>query len=411
MIIIPEIQLQGGKVVSRSTVVGSSTIHDITPQDAVARFSEAGVELIQIVDVDAARSQDTNNQKLVCELIESTDVPIQVAGGIRTLAQINDWFENGAARVVLGTVAITDAPLVQEAANRHPGGIVVHLSTRDGYVMTDGWKNQTAFRPEDLAHDLQMTGIAGIVHKGTEYVGTVDPEALALTEALSHDLAIPVFASGMVKTLDDISTLRFIPNVNGAVISHALLSGAIDIHDALQVAAQQEVNPEPESVTHNIETGAHHGIRAYLAAYNTSQAARLWNLALRQTIVEDNPYMEVLIPQEDLDLNIDGMSMREVQAAYETELNRAEVVIVILEGVESKGWTGFELGFARANGKYIYGIASSDVSLGHSQQRLAAMCDEIIYFSKSDDANTTHAEISHALAARVMIQNQAAGDD
>ena len=154
MLIIPEIQLQDGKVVTRSSIEGSSTIHDITPQKALEKFTTGGAQMIQIVDVDAARSQPGNNIEVIQALINQTDVPVQVAGGIRTMTQINDWFEVGAARVVLGTIAITDTPLVVEAANRHPGGIIVHLATRDGYVMIDGWKTQTAFQSKDLIRDL-----------------------------------------------------------------------------------------------------------------------------------------------------------------------------------------------------------------------------------------------------------------
>jgi phosphoribosylformimino-5-aminoimidazole carboxamide ribotide isomerase len=404
MIIIPEIQLQGGKVVTRSTVTGSNTIHAIDALDLVTQYSDIGAEVIQIVDVDAARSEPENNHKLIEKMIASTSTPIQVAGGIRTLSQINDWFEIGAARVVLGTVAITDTHLVIEAANRHPGGIIVHLATRDGYVMIDGWKTQTAFRPEDLIRELQMTGIAGIIHKGTEDINTEDDdEVLALTESMSHDVAIPVYSSGTVKTLDDIARLRYIPNINGAIISHALVTGDIQLKDALDVASQQETNPEPETITHNVDMGIHQGIRAYLAAYNTSQASRVWNLALRTTIIEDNPYMEVLIPQEDLKFESRDLTAREIQACYEKELDRADIVIVILEGIGAKTWTGFECGYARAKGKRIYGITSNHNISDDGEQRFADMCDEIIYFTPGVDFTKSHSEISHNLATRVMV--------
>lgn len=406
MLIIPEIQLQEGKVVTRSSVEGSNTIHEITPEAAMEKFTAGGAQMIQIVDVDAARSQPTTNEELVKKLIAATDIPVQVAGGVRTMTQINDWFEAGAARVVLGTVAITDTPLVIEAANRHPGGIIVHLATREGYVMIDGWKTQTAFQPQDLIRDLQMTGIAGVIHKDTENLDVDFNEALALTETLSHDVSIPVYSSGTVRTLDDISRLRYLPNINGAVVSHALITGEITIEDALQVASQKDTHLEPESITHNVNMGIHHGIRAYLAAYNSSQASRVWNLGLRDTITEDNPYMEVLIPQIDLDLDTESLTPRELQAAYEAELDKSDVLIVILEGVEAKAWTGFECGYARAKSKYIYGITSDENFRGASQQRFAAMCDELIYYTPGDDTTKSHAEISHALATRVMVQNQ-----
>ena len=142
-----------------------------------------GASIIQIVDIDAARSKESNNEALIKEMIGATHTPVQVSGGIKTLNQINDWFESGAARVVLGTVAITDFPLVVEAANHHPGGVIVHLVTRDGYVVIDGWKTQTAFRPEDILRELQVTGIAGVIHKATEVLDGNFIEELALTEA------------------------------------------------------------------------------------------------------------------------------------------------------------------------------------------------------------------------------------
>jgi nucleoside 2-deoxyribosyltransferase len=152
--------------------------------------------------------------------------------------------------------------------------------------------------------------------------------------------------------------------------------------------------------------GIHHGVRAYLAAYNSSQSARVWNLALRDMITEDNPYMEILIPQIDLVLDTENMSQRELQACYESELEKADIVIVILEGVEAEAWTGFECGYARAQGKYIYGVISDHATRSPSQLRFEAMCDELIHFTSGDDVTKTHAEISHALATRVMVQNQ-----
>ncbi len=406
MIIIPEIQIRGGKVITGSADESSDIVHEISPRQAMQNFVADGAQVLQMVDIDAARSKPENNEQLVRELLNETDVPIQVSGGIRTLTQINDWFEAGAARVLLGTVAITDSPLVVEAANRHPGGIIVHLATRDGYVMIDGWRTQTAFMPQDLIRDLQMTGIAAVIHKGTDVMDSEHDEAVALTEQMSHDVSIPVYSSGTVRTLDDIARLHYLPNINGVIVSHALMTGEITLKDALQIAAQKESNPEPESVTHNVNMGIHHGVRAYLAAYNSSQAARVWNLALRDTITEDNPYMEILIPQVDLELDFENLSRREMQACYESELEKSDIVIVILEGVEAEAWTGFECGYARAQGKYIYGIISDDSFKGPSQLRFEAMCDELIYFTPGDDVTKTHAEISHALTTLVMVQNQ-----
>ena len=219
-------------------------------------------------------------------------------------------------------------------------------------------------------------------------------------------MSIPVYSSGTVQNLDDIARLRYLPNINGAIISHALMTGQIKLRDALRVAAEKETNLEPESITSNVNMGIHHGVRAYLAAYNSSQAARVWNLELRDMLTEDNPYLEVLIPQHDLDIEVEGLSQRELQACYEAELDKSDIVIVILEGVEAEAWTGFECGYARARGKYIYGVTSEQSAKGPSQRRFEAMCDELIQFSPGDDVTRTYTEISHQLATRVMVKNQ-----
>ena len=406
MLIIPEIQIQGGRVITRSASEGNDMVHDILPLDALKKFTAAGASIVQIVDIDAARSKETTNEALVKQMIAETNTPVQVSGGIRTLSQINDWFESGAARVVLGTIAITDAPLVIEAANRHPGGIIVHLVTRDGYVVIDGWKTQTAFRPEDIIRDLQVSGIAGVIHKATEVMDGDFLEELALTEQLSHDVSIPIYSSGTVLTMDDISRLRYLPNINGAVISHALMTGDILLEDVLRIAAQKDSSPEPETITPNVKMGMQQGIRAYLAAYNTSQASRVWNLALRETITDDNPYMEISIPQVDLEIDEDNMTPRQIQECYEAELDKSDIVIVILDGIEVEAWTGFECGYARAKGKYIYGITADQDIKNPSQKRHASMCDELIFYTSGDDLIASHSEISHALTSRAIMRNQ-----
>lgn len=411
MLIIPEIEIQQGGVITRSTSEGGGIKHEISPRELLDSYQSAGAKMVQIVDIDAARSQPENNEQLIKELINDSDVPIQVAGGIRTLYQINEWFEAGAARVVLGTVAITDSQLVLEAASRHPGGIIVHLPTRDGFITIDGWQTQTAFKPQDLIIDLQMTGIAGIIHKDTKHADYEFSETLALTEKLSHEVSIPVYSSGTVTTLDDLSRLQFLPNINGAIISHALVTGVFSLEEALKVASQKDKVVEPESITRNVEMGVHKTVLAYMAAYNSSQASRVWNKGLREAITGANPYMEVIIPQTDLDVDFDKMSPREAQKCYEEELDKTDIVILILEGVENKAWTGFECGYARAKGQYVIGVTSESEIKYFSQQRFAAMCDDIIYFTPSDDVNISHYEIAHELAARVMLLSAELGKD
>lgn len=406
MFITPEIQIQNGQLVTRSILSDVYTVHNMTPQAIVKKFADEGARMLQILDIDAANLLPENNELLIKQLILESDIPIQVSGGIRSLSQINDWFGAGAARVALGTIAITDAPLVTEASNRHPGGIVVTLSTSNGFVWIDHGKTQTAFLPQDIIRELQMTGVAGIIHRNLDYNAGDFSETLALTEQLSHDVSIPVYSSGTVRTLDDIARIRYMPNINGAIIGHALVSGDVSLPAALGIAAQQEVGLEPESTTPIVKMGIHRGIHAYLAAYTRSQASRVWSQALRVAITSDNPYMEMTIPQIDLDVTHKNLSDKEKQRQYEIALDKADIVIVVLDGVDSAAWTGFECGYARAKGKYIYGVTSETNREESAQQQnpFTLMCDELLYFDAADDIERSHSRISHALATSVMVK-------
>lgn len=407
MFITPEIHIQNAQLITRSISGDVDLVHEMTPQEAVKKFADEGASMLQIFDVDAAKLLSDNNEKLIKQLILDSDIPIQVSGGIRSLSQINDWFEAGAARVALGTIAITDAQLVTEASNRHPGGIVVTLSTSNGFVWIDDGKTQTAFQPEDIIRELQMTGVAGIIHRNLDYNLDDFSEALALTEQLSHEVPIPVYSSGTVRTLDDIARIRYMPNINGAMIGHALVSGNVSLPNALSIAAQQEVGLEPESTTPIVKMGIHRSVHAYLAAFTRSQASRVWSQSLREAITSDNPYMEMSIPQIDLESSDIELSDGEKQREYEVALDKADIVIVVLDGVDSEAWTGFECGYARAKGKFIYGVTSEKSDEDSSEQKnpFAVMCDELIYFDANDDIERSHSEISHALASRVMVKD------
>ena len=408
MFILPEIQITDGKLVTRSISVGNQIFHKISPQEAAEQFEQAGAQLLHVVDIDAARGQESTNVDIVTRIVENASIPIQVAGGIRTLNQVNDWFAAGAARVVLGTVAITDPGLVGEASNRHPGGVLVNLATKNNYVMIDGWQTQTSFDPRDLVYDLQMMGIAGIIHFDIDRFEGEALEPLALTMELSQKISIPVYSSGTVHTLDDIARLRYLPNVNGAIVGHALITGAFTLEEAMSVAAQKETSPEPETITPIVSSGVHRTAKAYLAAYTQSPPMRSWNRDLREAIQASNPYLEVMIPHDDIVLEDGSLSPREIQARYESVLDSADVVIAVLDGIESEAWTGFECGYARAKGKYLIGLKAYGNENEPQIDRFTGMCDDVVYYDANEEVRTTLDAIAQEIASRTLTQVQAA---
>ena len=403
MIILPEIQIHDGKLISRSANADDYVVHANSPQQAAREFEASGAEWMHVIDVDAALRAETDNSEIIKEILQSAVIPVQVAGGIRTLNQIIEWFEAGAARVVLGTAAITNQDLLIEACSRYPGGIMVNLATQNNRVMLYGWQTETSYTPKDLVSNLGMTGIAGIIHSDINRFEGDAAESLAMSVELSKEISIPLYSSGTVHRLDDIARLRYLPNILGVIVGRALLENVFTLEEALSVAAQKETSPEPETLVPVIKSGIYKGVKAYLSAYSHSQAARWWNGALRDAITANSPYIEISIPQEDLYIDFQKLSPREIQAHYENLLNDSDIVVVVLDGIESKAWAGFECGYARAAGKHIIGLKAA-VNSGNEQiTNLCAMCDDIIVYNPADTPQATLDSLAQELASRVLL--------
>ena len=405
MLVFPEIQISEGKVVTRASPAARNIVHSLAPAEAIRKFEAQGAERLHLLDVDAALGKDAANDALIRELIASTHIPVQVAGGMRTLHHIEAWFEAGAAHVVLGTLAITNQQLLAEACARYPGAILANIATRDGYVMIDGWHTQTAYRPQDIVYDLQMAGVAGIIHFDINRFEGDASTSLALTMEMKQDVVIPVYSSGTVHSLDDMARLRYLPNIHGVIIGEALITERFSLQEALHVAAQRETSPEPGVETSVSERGIQRPVKVYLASYGFSPAVRWWNQDLRQAVTDDNPYVEMLIPQEDLDIDPATLTSRELQAAYERAVDDADAVVVVLDGIEFEAWTGFECGYARARGKYLLGIATSDPN--EARTPFEVMCDDVIVIDPHEDRMVTFASIAKQMNARLLMARAA----
>ena len=198
-----------------------------------------GAQWLHVVDLDAADCRETDNSELICDIIKSVHVPVQVAGGIRSIAALDWWMERGAERVVVGTAAVKDPHFVKEACTRYPGKVVVSVDARGDRVVVEGWKETTTFTPLDFARQYEVDDIAGIIFTDIDRDDDMPESSLATTTELATKLIVPVISSGTVKTLDDISYLKYLPNISGAITGRALFNGEFALQDAIEVADAQ----------------------------------------------------------------------------------------------------------------------------------------------------------------------------
>lgn len=242
MIIYPDIELQGGRCVTLVRgKMDEPVVFDVDPVEAACRFVEQGAEWLHVVDLDAVSGQG-DNAGLIREIIRKAGAPVQVAGGIRTLDRIAQWIDAGAGRVVIGTAAIKEPHLVKRAARLHPDQIVISVDAHQGHVVVEGWTEVTAFTPVDFVKEFDGVPLSQIIFTDIDRDLDLPESSVALTSKVAESTQTPVIASGLVKSLDDVSTLKYIHNIAGVIVGRALFSGDVTLPDMLAVA---QVEPEP----------------------------------------------------------------------------------------------------------------------------------------------------------------------
>ncbi|MBP1624686.1 MAG: 1-(5-phosphoribosyl)-5-[(5-phosphoribosylamino)methylideneamino] imidazole-4-carboxamide isomerase, partial [Acidobacteria bacterium] len=166
-------------------------------------------------------------------IFRSLKIPVQFGGGLRTLQQIEAVLELGAARAILGTVAVDHPEVVEEAVRRHPGSIVVGIDARNGKVALRGWVDQTVFTAVDLARRMKDLGVERVIYTDVARDGMLSGVNFAETETLCREAGIRVIASGGVSKIEDVWILweKRACGIEGVILGKALYDKKIDFSD------------------------------------------------------------------------------------------------------------------------------------------------------------------------------------
>lgn len=239
MDIYAAIDIRGGKCVN--LIQGDfarETIFYEDPRQAARYFLDAGTDWIHIVDLDAARSAVRTHTALVSEIINlAGSVPVQVGGGIRTLQDVRDVLDAGAARVVLGTAAVRDPTLIRTAVSAYPTQVAVGVDARNGRVAIEAWAEDSALTAADLASSAADAGAAALVYTDVNRDGMLAQPNFEGTASLvrRHGHQLDVIASGGVHSRHDVARLAGL-GASGVIIGRALYTGAVTLADARRAA-------------------------------------------------------------------------------------------------------------------------------------------------------------------------------
>jgi phosphoribosylformimino-5-aminoimidazole carboxamide ribotide isomerase len=245
MIIYPDIELRKGRLVNLvRNRIDSPLIYDLDPVKVAHDLAAQGAEWLHVVDLDAVFN-DGDNSALIKEIIRTSNCPVQVGGAIRSIEKVHSWMEAGAGRVVIATAAVKYPHLVKAAATAYPDSVVVSVDARGGHVVIEGWTETTTFTPIEFARQFANVGLAAIIYTDIDRDEDHPESTIAHVTELAGAVRTPIIASGVVKTLDDISTLSYLPNIAGVITSRALFGGAFTFREAKAIATAQHLPTAP----------------------------------------------------------------------------------------------------------------------------------------------------------------------
>jgi phosphoribosylformimino-5-aminoimidazole carboxamide ribotide isomerase len=236
----PAIDLKAGQVVRlKRGDMAEATIYAEDPGAQARAFAEAGFAWVHVVDLDGAFAGKPANAAAVEHILAAVPgMPVQLGGGIRSMATVEAWLAAGVRRVIIGSAALKDPEFTRAACRAFPGRVALGIDARGGMVATEGWAEVSTMPAEELARRFEGAGAAAIIFTDIERDGMLGGVNLAATLALAQAVRVPVIASGGVAALGDVEALAKVADqgIEGVIIGRALYDGRIEPAAALAAA-------------------------------------------------------------------------------------------------------------------------------------------------------------------------------
>ena len=243
MIIYPAIDLRHGRCVRlQQGDAAAETVFADDPVDAARRWVDEGAEWLHIVNLDGALGEGSAANLAALErILAAVDVPVQFGGGLRSADDVGRLLDLGVARAILGTVAVREPAVVEQALARYgPEAVVVGIDAHEGMVAIHGWQETSALSATALGQRMAEMGVVHVVYTDVARDGMLSGVNLDATGALARETGLQVIASGGVATLDDVRAIKTheAKGISGVIIGMALYRGHVDLAQALAIAKE-----------------------------------------------------------------------------------------------------------------------------------------------------------------------------
>ncbi len=241
MLIIPAIDIRDGKCVRLvKGQLNQETVYSDRPEEMAKVWEERGAPMLHLVDLDGAFGGKSENLGAIARIREAVSIPLQLGGGIRSLEAMETILSMGVNRLILGTAAVEDPDLLQQAVRMFGDKIAVGVDNKEGKVAVEGWKSHASKGILDFALSLQDVGVSTVIYTDTSRDGTlIGLDIEGVTEFLRTVPDIQVIVSGGIAFLEDLKVLKQLsqsyPNIEGVILGKSLYGKTILLEEALEI--------------------------------------------------------------------------------------------------------------------------------------------------------------------------------
>jgi phosphoribosylformimino-5-aminoimidazole carboxamide ribotide isomerase len=229
MRVIPAVDIMDGNVVRLAKGnPKDKVIYGNNPVETAKKWERAGADMLHVVDLDATLRTGRNNTEIVSRIIEAVRIPVQVAGGIRSIPDVKEMFRKNAARVVLGTMAYKNPDSVRQLVKKNQHKIVISLDQNNGMVMVDGWRETTGSGVIDSMILFMNMGITEFLLTSVDRDGMLNgPDITMLSSAVSFTSA-NIIASGGISSIEDTIKVRSL-GCSAVILGKSLYEGKLSL--------------------------------------------------------------------------------------------------------------------------------------------------------------------------------------
>lgn len=235
MIIFPAIDIMDGKPVR--LLRGNFDTAEQVAEDVLTtakQFARVGCTWVHMVDLDGSLQKKPVNAEPILQVVEHTPLKVEVGGGIRTMEDIAFYLDRGVDRVILGSVALKNPELVQQAVDAYGDKIAVGIDAKQGMVATEGWTEDSQMDFIDLAKAMEKMGVATIIYTDIGRDGTLSGPDVQGLDRLNKAVDCNVIASGGVTTITDILVMKD-KKMYGTICGKCIYKKTLDLREAVGI--------------------------------------------------------------------------------------------------------------------------------------------------------------------------------